>query len=288
MIAGGGLAAQRCAETLRRVGYEGRIRIVCAERAPALRPPAALQGGAGRTPTPRRRSRFRAADWYRGEGASSCSSASPRAASTPTARRLELADGSTLGYEQLVIATGARAAHAARVRRRTTTSARCARSTTRERCASCWRRASAAADRRRRLHRPGGGRRGARRTAPRSTVIEAEPLPLHGLLGREVGEWFAQLHREEGVELVLGQTVAEIHGEGRIEAVTLDDGAAHRRRPRARRDRRRAPTSAGLAGSGLPLDGIPTDAGGRSDAAGRLRRRATPPPSTTPSSGATC
>jgi NADPH-dependent 2,4-dienoyl-CoA reductase/sulfur reductase-like enzyme len=32
VIAGGGLAAQRCAETLRRSGYDGAIRIVCAER----------------------------------------------------------------------------------------------------------------------------------------------------------------------------------------------------------------------------------------------------------------
>ena len=40
VIVGGGLAAQRCAETLRRVGYEGRIRIVCGEpRAPYDRPP---------------------------------------------------------------------------------------------------------------------------------------------------------------------------------------------------------------------------------------------------------
>ena len=40
VIAGGGLAAQRCAETLRSRGYEGRIRIVCAEPTPPYdRPP---------------------------------------------------------------------------------------------------------------------------------------------------------------------------------------------------------------------------------------------------------
>ncbi len=40
VIAGGGLAAQRCAETLRRVGYGGRVRIVCAEpHLPYDRPP---------------------------------------------------------------------------------------------------------------------------------------------------------------------------------------------------------------------------------------------------------
>ena len=40
VIAGGGLAGQRCAETLRRGGYEGAIRMVCGEpHAPYDRPP---------------------------------------------------------------------------------------------------------------------------------------------------------------------------------------------------------------------------------------------------------
>ena len=40
LIVGGGLAGQRCAETLRRRGYEGRVRILCAEpEAPYDRPP---------------------------------------------------------------------------------------------------------------------------------------------------------------------------------------------------------------------------------------------------------
>ena len=44
LIAGGGLAAQRCAEALRQGGYEGPVRIVSAEADRALRPPAALEG----------------------------------------------------------------------------------------------------------------------------------------------------------------------------------------------------------------------------------------------------
>ena len=64
VIAGGGLAAQRCAETLRRIGYEGRVRMVCAEpHLPYDRPPlskevlerAAAEESVG----------FRAAEWYR-------------------------------------------------------------------------------------------------------------------------------------------------------------------------------------------------------------------------------
>ena len=63
VIAGGGLAAQRCAETLRRLAFEGRVRIVCAEgHLPYNRPPlskevlreAAAEDGLA----------FRAAEWF--------------------------------------------------------------------------------------------------------------------------------------------------------------------------------------------------------------------------------
>ena len=40
LIAGGGLAAQRCCETLRRLGFDGRIVVLCEEPcAPYDRPP---------------------------------------------------------------------------------------------------------------------------------------------------------------------------------------------------------------------------------------------------------
>ena len=48
LIVGGGLAAQRCAETLRRRGYDGRGPDGLRRARSALRPPAALQGAAGR------------------------------------------------------------------------------------------------------------------------------------------------------------------------------------------------------------------------------------------------
>ncbi len=40
VVVGGGLAGQRCAEALRRAGWEGRVRLVCEEpHAPYDRPP---------------------------------------------------------------------------------------------------------------------------------------------------------------------------------------------------------------------------------------------------------
>ena len=106
VIAGGGLAAQRCAETLRRVGYEGRIRIVCAEPHRALRPPAALEGGARRTRAPRTTVGFRAGGLVRASKQVELLLGARATGLDPPARRLELDDGSSLAYEHLVIATG--------------------------------------------------------------------------------------------------------------------------------------------------------------------------------------
>jgi NADPH-dependent 2,4-dienoyl-CoA reductase/sulfur reductase-like enzyme len=60
VIAGGGLAAQRCVETLRRSGYDGPIRMVCGEaHAPYDRPPLskAVLADAGAEEGPRRGTR---------------------------------------------------------------------------------------------------------------------------------------------------------------------------------------------------------------------------------------
>src|SRR3984893_10531795 len=207
-IAGGGLAAQRCAEALRRLGYEGRGRRVCGEsRLPYDRPPLSKQvlGDRAAEDTVA----FRAPEWYedkgiellRGVGASGLD---------VTAHRLELADGSALQYEQLVIATGSRPRMLPAFARyenvstlRTLEDSRALRELLEARS---------------RLLIIGAGFIGqevaaaARGAGVEVTVVEAEPLPLHGLLGREIGTWFARLHRGEGVDLVLGHTAAQIHG----------------------------------------------------------------------------
>src|SRR5665213_3880760 len=63
LIAGGGLAAQRCCETLRRLGFDGRIAMLCEEpRAPYDRPP--LSKGVLTDPDEPRELSFRPAAWY--------------------------------------------------------------------------------------------------------------------------------------------------------------------------------------------------------------------------------
>ncbi len=258
VIAGGGLAAQRAAETLRRAGYEGRIRMVSAEaHLPYDRPPlskevlgdAAAEEAVG----------FRPASWY-DEKEVEVLLGTAASGLDGTTRRLELDDGRILGYDDLVIATGATprmlpafAPHSNVSTLRTIEDSRLLR----ERLHSG-----------ERLLVIGAGFIGlevaaaARAAGVEVTVVELERLPLLALLGEDVAGWFADLHTGEGVELILGRTVAQIHGEHAVEAVTLDDG-------------RRVPTDhvlvgigvrpdlGWLAGSGLPLDGIPADVAGR-------------------------
>jgi len=66
----------------------------------------------------------------------------------------------------------------------------------------------------------------ARAAGVEVTVLEAAELPLLRVLGREVAEVFAGLHREHGVDLRFGVQVAEITGSGgRADGVRLADGS---------------------------------------------------------------
>jgi 3-phenylpropionate/trans-cinnamate dioxygenase ferredoxin reductase component len=58
------------------------------------------------------------------------------------------------------------------------------------------------------------------------TIVEMAELPLMAALGRELGEVFANLHRERGVDLRLGATVAEVTTEaGKATGLKLGDGS---------------------------------------------------------------
>jgi len=66
----------------------------------------------------------------------------------------------------------------------------------------------------------------ARAAGVEVTVLEAAELPLLRVLGREVAQVFAGLHRDHGVDLRFGVQVAEITGAGgRANGVRLGDGS---------------------------------------------------------------
>ena len=55
-------------------------------------------------------------------------------------------------------------------------------------------------------------------------AIEGHPVPLARALGPEVGEVLAAIHRDHGVQLALGDSVASIEGIGRVEQVRTGKG----------------------------------------------------------------
>jgi len=62
------------------------------------------------------------------------------------------------------------------------------------------------------------------------TVIEPQPTPLQAAFGREtgasvIGGFFAEVHRQHGVDIRLGVAVTEFRGAGRIATVVTDDGS---------------------------------------------------------------
>ncbi len=258
VIAGGGLAAQRCAETLRKRGYEAPVRIVAAEdEAPYDRPPLSKDVAAGAADG--ESVRFRDRGWY-DDNAVELLLGRRAAGLDPGTRRLDLDDGSALGYDDLLIATGAAprslpmlAGYENAFPLRTLADARRLNGELRPGA---------------RLAIVGAGFIGqevaatARAEGVEVTIVEALDLPLEAILGADVGRWIVDTHRDEGVRVLTGAMLTAAAGNGRVEQLTLGDGE--------RLDCDAvvvgvgvAPAAGWVAGSGLDPAGIATDAAGR-------------------------
>jgi len=264
LIVGGGLAAQRCAETLRRRGYDGSVRMVCAEPDPPYdRPPLSKELLAGELEE--EAVAYRPSWWYEEAGIELL--LDERAAQLdPGAQRVQLESGAELSYEQLLIATGSAArrlpfldgfenvhalrtlADARRLRAELTPGAR--------------------------LAVVGAGFIGqevaatARRLGVEVTLIEALETPLAPILGPELGAWFAGLHAGEGVRVLTGARLESARGRaGCVHELVLAGGE------RIACDAvvvgvGTAPATGWLAGSGLDEKGVRTDAAGRTELPG--------------------
>ena len=266
---GGGLAAQRCCETLRALGHDGPITIAGAEGSePYDRPPLSKDGFAEAATDPR----FRPRSWY-AEHDVELRLGAAAVRLRPGARTVELAGGERLRYDDLLIATGARpvmlpalAGYANVQALRTLADAQRLRAALRSGA---------------RVTVIGAGLIGlevassARRVGAAVTVVEAAPLPLRGLLGPEVGLRLAAWHREDGTDLRLGAGLESARGGDigerrseneapaaaapvrRVEELVLADGS------RVATDHVVVavgvrPDAAWLDGSGLELRGIGT------------------------------
>jgi 3-phenylpropionate/trans-cinnamate dioxygenase ferredoxin reductase component len=258
VIAGGGLAAQRAAETLRRNGHDGTIQLISDEAvAPYDRPPLSKEYLARKIDDAALR--FRADDWYRDRDVELL--LGERAVGLDVAgRELTLASGSRLPFRQLLIATGSTPRRLPGIERfsnvhelRSLADARRLRDALRLGA---------------RLVMIGAGFIGqevastAHGLGVHVTVVEAARAPLAAVLGVELGAWFARLHRDEGIDVRLSARITQFHGRDAVEAIELDDG------PRIECDLvvvgvGTVPATRWLVGSGLDDEGIPVDAAGR-------------------------
>jgi NADPH-dependent 2,4-dienoyl-CoA reductase/sulfur reductase-like enzyme len=222
VIVGGGLAGAKSAEALRAKGFTGPVTLVGDEQhLPYERPPLSKAYLAGNA-------QFDAAIVHPAEWYEEHNIALRRGITVVGVHRdrheVELADGSRLGYGALVLATGS-APRALPVPGADADGVL----TLRNREDSDAVRATFGTGRR--LAIIGAGWIGlevaaaARDAGTDVTVLEAAPLPLLAVLGTEMGTVFADLHREHGVDLQLGVSVAEIVTDGgRATGVRLTDG----------------------------------------------------------------
>lgn len=249
VIVGGGLAGAKAAETLRAEGFGGEVVLFAGEpELPYERPPLSkeiLLGKAGRE-----KAYVHPREWYAEHQVDLRTGVT--VAMIDPAAHLVTFDGGTIGYDKLLLATGASARRidipgagldnvrylrtlpeSETLRARFTPEARVVI------VGAGWIGLEAAA---------------AARTAGSSvTVLEPQPGALYGALGPELGGKFAGLHRSHGVEFRFGESAAEFRaaepGSARVESVLTTSGAE-------------LPADVVLVGIGaVPNDGLARSAG---------------------------
>jgi 3-phenylpropionate/trans-cinnamate dioxygenase ferredoxin reductase component len=218
VIVGGGLAAARTAEQLRRSEYTGRITIVSDEvHVPYDRPPLSKEVLRKEVDDVALKPR----EWY-DENDITLRLGSAATGLDTTGQTVTLDDGNALGYDELVIATGL-------VPRRIPAfpdleGIRVLRSF--DESMALREHASAA----RHAVVIGAGFIGCEVAASLRSLgvdvvlVEPQPTPLASVLGERIGGLVARLHRDEGVDVRLDVGVAEVRGQGHVDTVVLTDG----------------------------------------------------------------
>ena len=221
LIAGGGLAGAKAAQTLREEGFSGRIQLVGSEsERPYERPPLSKGYLTG---TAQRDSVFvHPADWYE-QHAVELHLGSPAVDLDPAGHQVTLRTGERLGYDKLLLATGSSA------RRLTGTDLDGLYYLRDVQDADHLRAALTVSGRR--VAVIGGGWIGmetaaaARGHGNEVTVVDPQPVPLRAALGDELGGMFAELHRDHGVTVRLRTRVAKLtSSDGAVTGLVTDAG----------------------------------------------------------------
>ncbi len=221
VILGAGQTGGRAAETLRHEGFTGRVILVGAEpHRPYERPP--LSKGILLGDTTADQTYLRAAEHYREQNIEL--RLGVRATRiVPSEHRVELSDGSSLSYDKLLIATGVRP------RLLSVPGADLPGIVTLRTLADAQVLADAMAGSPRVLI-VGAGFIGAevaaacRKRGLAVTMVEPLAAPMERALGTELGDLFAAIHSDQGVDLRLRTGVAAFHGTDRVEEAELTTG----------------------------------------------------------------
>ena len=223
VIVGASLAGAKAAETLREEGYDGRLVLVGAEAVrPYERPPLSkeyLRGEAGREKV-----------YVHEEGYYEQHDVELRAGRRATrldtsAREVELDDGERLGYDRLLLATGAEprrlsipgadlegVMYLRTVEGSDAIRARLDQGGAVVVVGAGWIGSEVAAS--------------ARQRGLDVTVVEPLSVPLERVLGPEIGGVYRDIHADRGVQMLLGTGVDAFEGGTAVERVRTSDGRA--------------------------------------------------------------
>jgi NADPH-dependent 2,4-dienoyl-CoA reductase/sulfur reductase-like enzyme len=223
VIVGASLAGAKAADTLRAEGFDGSIVLVGQEsERPYERPPLSKGFLLGKAP--------KSSIYVHEEGWYASHSVDLLLGSVVTAidrtdRRVELADGSAISYDRLLLTTGASP-------RRLDVQGGDLRGVRYLRTAADSERLGAALAESGQVVIAGAGWIGlevaaaAREQGCEVTVVEPEPGALLRSIGPELGAMFAGLHQEHGVRFRFGEGVSEFRGSaGRLTAAVTSSDA---------------------------------------------------------------
>ena len=223
IIVGGGLAGAKAAEALRDNDFDGHIVLFAAEEhLPYERPPLSKEYLAGKKTLDD--FTVDASAWYRDHHVE-LQLGTEVASIDPGAHTVSLPDGSNVGYDKLLLATGSEPRrppipgadangvyYLRTIDDAATLNSVLAEGSSLAIVGAGWIGLEVAA--------------GARERGVDVTVVEMAELPLLAALGREAAEVFAALHRDHGVDLRLGATVDEITTSGgNATGLKLGDGS---------------------------------------------------------------
>jgi 3-phenylpropionate/trans-cinnamate dioxygenase ferredoxin reductase subunit len=222
VIVGAGMAGGKAVETLREEGFDGRVVLLGAEpERPYERPPLSkdyLRGEAERAGVYLQED----GGWY-AEHDVELRTSTTAASLDVGGRAVVLSDGERIGYDALLLATGAEpkrppipgtdldGVHVLRTFEDSDA-------------------LRGVLDRGGRLVVVGAGWIGcevaasARQRGMEVALVEPQSVPLEGVLGPQLGAFYRDVHADHGVALHLGTGVEAIEGAGRAERVRTSDG----------------------------------------------------------------